>query len=212
MILSQSCKPLAAPVFMVVLLAGCGGLMQAPVAQMSTQAKSSQVALPTVTCGIKNYYHFAGSCVSGQLSPDGTKFKLATYRKIGATFKLPPYLGSKEYTFTFTDATGKGDIGKFHGRNFPLYPYPCGTSSCPGTAFLYVGIKISGPGPLQAEPNIFAYRNQTGFPGTSCGEAELTGGKWRTFGSPAAPKGDRLTFDSAIDYRMGAVAVAVYCQ
>jgi hypothetical protein len=145
--------------------------------------------------------------------PNGTKYNLATYRGIRASFKLPPYRGSRKYTFTFADATRKGDIGRLHGHKFPLYPHPCGDSSCPGTAFVYVGLRISGPGPLLTSgANVFTYRNENGYPKTSCGEAELTGGKWYAFSVPAVPKGDKLTFNSAIDYETGAVAIAVYCR
>jgi hypothetical protein len=145
--------------------------------------------------------------------PNGTKYALATYRGISANFKLPPYRGSLSYTFTFADATGKNDIGKFHGQRFPLYPHPGGDSSCPGTAFVYVGLRVTGPGPLLTSgASIFTYRNEKRFPGNSCGGAELTGGEWYAFGVPAVPKGDRLSFDSAINYKTGAVAIAVYCN
>jgi len=142
----------------------------------------------------------------------GTVFKLPAYRQISASFKLPPYRKAREYAFTFADATGKGDIGKLHGHGFPRYPNPCGGSNCPGTAFLYVGIRVTGPGPLAPAPSIFAYRKDGGFPGTTCGEAELQNGAWDTFGATTAPVGDKLTFDSAIAYVMGTVSIAVYCE
>lgn len=195
----------------LLALAACGGgAGVAPTA--SSGFGSASGSARAMTCGIRSYYHFGGSCDSGRLMRQGTTYKLAAYRGIGASFKLPPENKAREFTFTFADATGDGDIGKLHGQKFPLYPNPCGDPSCPGTAFLYVGVGLTGPGPLTPGPSIFAYRKSGGYSGTSCGEAELNGGKWYAFGSSAAPKGDRLSFKSSIAYVTGAVAIAVYCQ
>lgn len=165
-------------------------------------------------CRVPRYYRFGGACTSGALQEGVTTYTLAEYRRIRASFQIPPTGTHRRYTFTFADATGDGDIGTFRGKTFPLYPNPCGDPTCPGTAFLYVGARLNGPSVLMTGGgNVFSYRTRSGYPGTTCGEAELMkDGKWYAFGESASPKGDRLTFDSAIDYRIGAFTIAVYCE
>ncbi|HEX3671729.1 MAG TPA: hypothetical protein VHT92_08530 [Candidatus Cybelea sp.] len=197
----------------LLALAGCGGSAAVTPSGGAAESASAFGSAGAMACGIPNYYRFGGSCVSGRLMREGTTYKLAAYRGIGASFTLPPENKARKFTFTFADATGKGDIGKLHGQKFPLYPNPCGDASCPGTAFLYVGLGLTGPGPLLASgPSIFTYRKSGGYPGATCGEAELTGGKWYAFGNPAVPKGDRVTFNSPIAYVTGAITIAVYCE
>jgi hypothetical protein len=196
-----------------VAFAGCadgGGVPAAPWSAATTAGANDAAAAKG--CGIPKYYRFGGSCTSGRLMRGGTTYRLATYRGIGAIFTLPPERNGRKFTFTFADATGKGDIGKLHGRTFPLYPNPCGDPSCPGSAFLYVGLDLTGPGPLTPGPSIFTYRKSGGYSGATCGEAELYRGKWYAFGNGAMPKGDRLRFNSSIAYDTGAVSIAVYCE
>jgi hypothetical protein len=199
------------------LIAGCSNQSGAFTPLGSAVGALTSSASPAISrvpssCRIARYYRFEGSCTSAPLAPRGSTYRLATYRGIRASFKIPPN-GSHGYAFTFADATGQGDIGRFRGKAFPLYPNPCGDSSCPGTAFLYVGARLTGPGVLMTSgPNVFSYHTGAGYPGTTCGEAELLRGKWYAFGQSASPKGEKLTFSSAIDYKVGAFTIAVYCE
>jgi hypothetical protein len=135
-----------------VLIAACSNQsgaftpLRSAVGALTSSARSAAVprsaASPGASsCRIARYYRFEGSCTSAPLAPRGSTYRLATYRGIRASFKIPPN-GSHGYAFTFADATGQGDIGRFRGKAFPLYPNPCGDSSCPGTAFLYVGARL----------------------------------------------------------------------
>jgi hypothetical protein len=195
---------------LAALLAGCGGSQSA----VGVPSALSQSVGTAAKCEIEDYYRFEGSCTSGVLEPGGSTYKLAAYRGISAVFKIPKNNGKGAFTFTYADATGNGDIGKLHGKKFPLYPNPCGSSSCPGTAFVYIGVGVSGSGELKPKGNNkFTFENANGYPGTSCGEALLpTSGKWEPFGPTEAPQGKALTFKYAVDYVPGNYTVAIYCQ
>jgi hypothetical protein len=135
-------------------------------------------------CGIKNYYRFRGSCTSGALPPGGATFKLSEYRGISARFTIPKNNGGGNWTFTYEDATGKGDIGKLNGQPFPKYPNPCGVSNCPGTAFIYVAVNVAGSGQLKPKGNnVFSFVNTQGYPGASCQEAILYKAGWTPIGT-----------------------------
>jgi hypothetical protein len=216
---------------LVLLLSACGGGQNTSIpsaaersapsstsgapSMQSVAAKGTSFGISpeTSTCQISGYYEFEGACTSAVLSAAGTTFKLKSYRNIRATFRIPKNNGDGNYTFTYADATGEGDIGEWNGQAFPLYPNPCAVSSCPGTAFFYVGVEIAGPSSqLNVHgDNVFTFENKGAYPGTTCGEALLSSGEWYPFGPSSSPVGDKLTFKYADDYVAGVYTVATYC-
>ena len=164
-------------------------------------------------CRVRRFYRFHGSCTSGVLPPGGATYTLAEYRGLRARFTIPKNDGNGAFTFTFADATGRGDIGSFHGKRFPKYPRDCKAPSCPGTAFIYVAVSLAGPdGLITKGRSIFSFVDDGSYTGSTCREAILRDGGWIPFGPFAHPRGRTLTFRFAESYMPSTYATTVFCK
>jgi hypothetical protein len=121
----------ATALFLVAILAGCGGgggaVMPNPAVQNAVVPQAAAPAGAGNPCIISGMWYFHGHCIEQHIDRSGTTFALASYKHIDATLVLPTNDARANAEFLLGEGTSRADItGTYDGKRFPEY----GTTKC----------------------------------------------------------------------------------
>ena len=184
----------AAAVAAAIALAACGGHGLVPVqnAVPGFNAITPMSTNPCYTKAVQPAWIFKGSCVITKLPPKGKTIKLAPWKGVSVTVKLPKNT-SKNASFVVVDALGgkNRDITKFKRKSFPAITPPALKS------VVYVEA-VNGTRNLKfTSGNLVFTIKAARFPGKNCPLSVLTSKpKLHWFNTPfhGAIKGGTMTF------------------
>jgi hypothetical protein len=167
-------------------------------AQPAQGDNMSPLAVKTCATSPPQYqWIFDGACDTFTLKSTGGTFTLGEYQSISVKGSIGKNTAKTAAKIVLADATGKGDIGKFQGKSFPLYKGK-------GTTFVYASAMNQSsqtikPVVVRNKPVIqYVITDAKGLPGKTCSAAILThgaGGKvsWDPLPSGYPVKGKTVT-------------------
>jgi hypothetical protein len=201
-----------------IALAACGGHGVVPSSPTAMNPAFAPMHHHRASCP-QPAWVFKGACKVGKASPKGFTISLPAYKGYAVSISVPANSAKAGTPFALVDATGKGDIGAYKGKAFPLCTSKTG---CSKPAFFYIQSVNGGTTPMTLKSgNISFVLTANKFPGTSCTLAYFTGSSWTSLQGIVSGKikGKKLTYsipgqliNAQGGIKPGPLYVAPYCS